>query len=99
MKKETVVYKKDGIEIIVRGDRNDNRVWLFQTIIQNVFTKRNLKDDEESELYTNQCRRLERTEKKDNSFSSRFGKMSIIGKAIRNCKRRNKGHTETDIDK
>ena len=47
-KQETLVYEKDGLQIVIKTDKDDNRIWIFKTIIQNLFTKRNI--DIEGEL-------------------------------------------------
>ena len=41
-KEDTLVYEKDGLQIIIKTEKNDPRIWIFKTIIQNLFTKRNL---------------------------------------------------------
>lgn len=40
-RQETLVYEKDGLQIVIKTDKDDNRIWIFKTIIQNLFTKQN----------------------------------------------------------
>lgn len=44
-KQETLVYEKDGLQIVIKTDKDDNRIWIFKTIIQNLFIKKGADND------------------------------------------------------
>ena len=45
VKKETIVYDKDNLQIVIKTEKDDPRIWIFKTIIQNVFTNRGANND------------------------------------------------------
>lgn len=44
-RQETLVYEKDGLQIIIKADKNDNRIWIYKTMIQNLLVVRKIKNE------------------------------------------------------
>ena len=42
---ETLVYEKDGLQIIIKTEKNDPRIFIYKTIIQNLFVRKGAEND------------------------------------------------------
>lgn len=47
--KEEVVHEKDGLQIVIRCPKDDNRLWVYKTIVQNLFNQNAIKHIKELE--------------------------------------------------
>ena len=49
MKHDLVVIKRDNLEIIIRTkNKNDNRIWIYKSIIQKIFNRNRLNKENEN---------------------------------------------------
>ena len=45
---QEIVHDKDGLQIVIRCPKGDNRLWVYKTIIQNLFNQTAIKQIKEN---------------------------------------------------